>query len=272
MEKYIPYIKTIFIAFLLFIESYFLTTMILTFVRTKNILIPQQTMLILIGFVMLLTMYTIAMTIGAWNKWQQYLIVPIPIVLGIFLVMMNLNVLYAGIVAINVYILLAYEVYISTSMIKILLKFHPVFVFRSMMRMTFLFIFGVVAAVLMILVNSTTTIDINVGKLVSDYAGDPIERYITGQFNQAGVPQEMLGFIGVDVKQTIETEVNDAVTPYKQFIIPIMAVLALGWIQFTAILALTVYGISISLLLNLAKKTKLLIVENVQVEQEHLKF
>jgi hypothetical protein len=219
---------------------------------------------------MLLLLYTITITIGGWDKWIQYIFIPLPIIIGMGLVTFPLNPTYSIIILVNAYILVAYEVYHADSLRKKLIKFEPNLIFRFTNK-GLLLIYTLLTAFLLVL-SANNNPEINLGNLVRNYAGDSIETLVNTQLEATGVPKGLLGLADINIQATIENEVNKFIEPYKQFVRPVMALIAMGWIQLLGWIVLPIYSATSKLLVEFSKKTGFLNLEEIDVKQEILKF
>ena len=76
----------------------------------------------------------------------------------------------------------------------------------------------------------------------------------------------------LSLKDTVTSQVNNIIEPYKRFINPIMALLAFGLLQFLGMIAYWIYNLTVDVVFWIAKKSGFLKVEKVPAEQEIIHF
>lgn len=258
--------KTVAISTLLFIESLITTSIMWNYV--KNLDTPTITigLVLKLGFMLLLLTYTYALTIGAWDKWLQYVIIPLPLSLGIFLVIATINVLYAFLIFILIYMTLSYEVYFATRMKDMLIKFDPRLVLRFSIK-GMLFTYALIGAVL-ILMGPRIEFDLgeSLSNLVHEEAEGVMENIETYKYAKDA------GLIELDTKGIIKNSVNDLVSPYAQFIAPILAILTIASVSTLDWFVYVVFSATIDILFMFAKRLKFIHYEYKDVKQEILRF
>ena len=236
----------------------------------------------------------------AWDKWEQYVFVPIPICLGIFATAFFINSAYAILLVFLVYLILVYDIYIASNLKSMLIVFSPKLIMKFSAK-GILLSFSITAAVL-VLISSGKQPELNVGKKM----GDLVDEHIIPQINQeienrvesvkedpmevinrANLGDEQKGLLektGVldnlanikapelSLAETITQEVNKLIEPYKRFVNPIISIMAFGIVQFLGTISFIIYMLSIDILFWLAKKTGFIKIEKVPTEKEILHF
>ena len=300
------HIKTFILTILLLVESLYLTILIGELVQSQNYFTMNFVFSLKIVGLMLAIIYTFSLTVGAWAKWEQYLIVPLPISIGIFLALFQTNLTYAMLIAVFAFVLLIFDIHRSTAIKNLLIKFDPKLILRFSTK-GLLFIFSVLGG-LMVILNSTYVEPINIGQKISEVAGEKVNEIVEEQFRQQVQEQisplgitdlseidpsfapvlEDLGLssdfltnandsvepqdFGIDAKQIVESQVNNIIEPYKNFVNPVLAVLMFALFQFYAFLAHLIFIATIDLVFWLSKTTHFFKTEKVPVEQERLRF
>lgn len=303
------YIKTISISLILFVQSFILSNLIFAYVKTQNYFSLDLYYSIKVVLLMLLLLVTFSLTVGVWGKYIQYLVVPLPISLAILLATIKYNYSYSFLAFLVTFMLLALDTYKSHQLATQLIKFDPKTILRFSTK-GLLFIFSVLGGVLVIINSSYAKTELNIGKKIAEVAGEPIKNAVYSQLQDTldkelaplGVSglsgldvktQDILTQLGIenlvekdkplsdlvntsnlqiDVNSIIEKQVNNLLSPYKQFIHPILAILVFGVFQLYSLIAYFIYMLIIDLVFLLAKKTGLLHQEKIMVEKEVLKF
>ncbi len=264
----VPIIKTVFLALLLFIESYLLTSLMAAYAQLRDYFSPPTNMVILLAIGLLLLAYTYALTIGIWNKWEQYIVVSIPVCLGIFVRVVQINPTYAFALTIIGLTLITYDIYFASSLKSQLISFNPRIILRVSTR-GLLFIFALVGGALILMEPSNKNIDI--GNLIASEVGEQVENFIMQ--SPTFQPLNQYGFSNlINVEELIETEVNKYVFTYRDYVLPLLALVALGFIQFLNFLVLVIFSSTVGFLFKLAKSTGFFQIEKEVVEREVLKF
>jgi hypothetical protein len=261
------YIKAGLFSLLIFIESFILAQLIIGFVRNQDIFSVDLRYSAMVVAMMLLITYTFALTIGGWQKWEQYLIIIAPVILAVFLSTFPISPTYAVVITFGFGVLLSFDVYKSTRLKNLLLKPEPKMILRFSTR-GLLFLFSVLGGVLVTL-NVSAAEPLNIGQKVGEMTSGPIQTMLEGQ-----IPQEAQDLVEgtIDYREVVETQVNALIEPYRNLVNPVIAILTFALFQVYASVAYLIYIITIDGIFWLAKKLKLFTVEKVMVEQEQLKF
>lgn len=306
MSNFSYHIKSFILAVLLLAESLLLTLLIGQLIQSQNYFTINFEYSLKIVGLMLACIYTFSLTVGAWDKWEQYVIVPLPVSIGIFLALFQVNITYAVIIAVLAFILLAFDIQRSTNIKNLLIKFDPKLILRFSTK-GLLFIFSVLGG-LMVILNAAYIEPVNVGQKISDIAGEKVNEIVEDQFRKQieeqvspvgitdlnqidpslggvledlGLSADILtdpgsvfkpGDLGFDTKQIMETQVNNFIEPYKNFVNPVIAVLMFALFQFYAMLAHLLYMATIDLVFWISKKINFFKVDSVTVSKEILKF
>lgn len=253
------YIKTYVLAILLFFETLLLTNLIVNFVMSQNYFNLSTVFAVEVVLLMFLSIVTYSLTIGAWGKWIQYVIIPLPVSCAIFLSLVRFNFYNALTITAVVYLLLCYDVYKAVKLKDLLIKFDPSYILRISTR-GLLFIFSVLGGLVLVLNTTYTPNVLNVGEKIAELTDKPIRQMYNVQH------------LDINLKDVIERQVNDVIAPYKNFINPIMAVLMFGLFRILGSVADFIFTSTINPIFDLAKRTRFFKTEKVMVEKEILKF
>jgi len=262
-------------------ESYFVTNLLLTYVRSEDYFTPGWQTLAVIGVALLLVLCTYTLTVGAWGKWEQYFVVPAPISGGIFLGLLMLNPTYAILVAAVCYAIIAYDVWVSTNVSKMMLFFDPRTILRFSNRGV-MFAFALLAGVMTFLHPSIQKNQFDVSGEIAEIAQqqvdtalesqqDKVESTVESQVGQTGFSFEISNF-NLDLRSTVKSEVDKIIAPYREFIPPLIAFLVYFLIRFLGGLANFVFNLIAPLLFGLARGTGLFHILHVPVQKETLSF
>lgn len=291
------YIKIGILSLLLLLTSYFLTNTILIPIKTHNYFGVSLEYSLKIIALMLVEVYLFSLSVGIWGNWKQYLFVALPPMLGITLVTIQINIFYGTITSAILFALLCVDIARSNDLKNTLIIFKPIYVL-SLSTSGLLFIFSIIGGVMVIL-SSPDLPKINVGKSLATVIEPQVKKMVSNELQKQTQNEMSLFNVGVvdpaikeilDQAQTqtpvlaqnyvdninfsslIENQINNFVTPYKDFLHPILAVLMFLLFQFYASITRVIFAISIEPLFKLAKKLKFLHIEKVTVEKEVLKF
>jgi hypothetical protein len=292
----------------LFLESYFLSQLIVQHVISQDYFsIPTAYSLKVIGM-MLLLLYTFSLSVGAWDTWEQYVLVPTPIVLAVFLSLLTYSLNYALIVSLLFSLILVYDIHKSTHLRNLLIRFQPRMILRLSLKGV-LFIFAILGSVLVILHSAHVEQEFNLGNKIADLVKEPVkhavDKQLKDQLNEVAPGLQYSGYdidfenidpaykplveslgleemlnegstelpsLEVDVEGIVENQVNSFIEPYKNLIQPIMALLSFALFQFYATITFVLFVLTVDVLFWIAKHTKFFEIENVEVIQEKLRF
>ena len=293
------YIKTIIIVTLLLVLSATLTNTLLVYVQTADYFSTDLNFYIRVAVLMLVLLYVYALSIGAWDKWEQYVIVPLPISLGIIIALIDQNPVYAFLAAGVALALLIYDVYNATYIMHNLVRYSTNLVLRFSTK-SLLFMFALLAAFLVLISGELKNAqEFNLAQKVTNLAKNQINTLISSQGTDAGFQQSILNSFGTNlpnesetnslfgqnilnivvgslndeaVGEIVETQVENFIEPYRQFVPSLLALLVFGLIQFIAFVVLTVFKITSWPLMLIAKGTHFIHSNNRVIEQEVLSF
>ena len=282
---------------LLLTEATLLSIFLKEMIRNQSILfftIESFTFLCILSILIYIAQ---VLTVGAWEKWEHYILVPVPISLGLTIGLINSGFKYWFVVTIISYLLLMESVFFSNRFKKILLKFYPRLIFRNINRTTG-FIFAILAGIYTY--QNYTDLNSNllktrVGELVNrqyDEIAKPLidqqVKELQGEQNleeDLNVLKEQYGIdlsqylnngttaeTDTQIKENLVTQIMGWLEPYKQFIPPALSIIAFAFFHFIFGVAYFLFTLLIDVLIALAKKVKFLHVEQVDVKQEVLRF
>jgi hypothetical protein len=297
------FVKTGILVVLLFVESLLLTIQTLNYIKSIDYFTPALTVLLTIAGLMLAIIYTYSLTIGAWDRWEQFVIVPVPIAFGIFVTLSVINPFYAVVASAVVLAWLSYEVLITTRIKAMLIKFNPKLILRLSARGLLLSFSGIAA--LMVFVNaSNPNFEFDLGGILGKAANEyvqkivspkvpkdtdgttineelgekaiPIDPEVFGQLGGLRMDSNStlgnLGFLNLDITETVTESVNSAISQYSHFVPPLLALIVFGIFQFLGFLTNIVFLLTVDILFAFAKKAGFFKIQTQTVEQEYLRF
>jgi len=297
---------------MLFIEAFILTFLITGYVVAQNYFTMSWELSLQTVFLMLFLAYTYSLTIGAWNKTEQYIIVPLPISLAIFTAVLQYNFSYAVLAFILSFLLLTLDIYKATRIKNLLIRFDPKIILR-LSTTGILFLFSILGAVLVILHSASVQTELNIGHKIAEVVEAPLKNVVKGQLESSFQDQSMLipgyelDFSNIDpsylpfleqagisnpndlkdiaktsateqiydkinVGSIVENQVNNYIEPYKGLIRPLMAILVFGLFQFYATIAMLIFMATVDILFMIAKSSKFFNIIEFDVKKEELKF
>jgi hypothetical protein len=260
------YLKLLGISVVLFIISFLLTSNITEFINKQDILNISLVFSLKIIFLMLLMTYSVALSFGGWDKWEQYFFIPIPIVAGIILHLIETPGVYAVLISGLFFTVLSYDIYLSTRLKTLLLKPDPRMILRFSTRGA-LFLFSVLGGILVLI--NTQSLDItDIASGIAENVERPVQRVLEGQLPGNG--SALTGTF--DFKGFAQDAIEGLIRPYQRFMQPILAVLMFFLFQFYASAAYILYMITIMPVYWLAKRTGFLKTETKEVTQETLTY
>lgn len=216
------------------------------------------------------------LSIGLWDKWEQYIFVVLPMALSAATVTAYYNIELA-IYSFGIFILLVgYGAIKSTQLMNNLIKFSPSAVLRETIN-AYMFSCAVLAGIL-VFATTTNVLSFNIGKKISEVAAKPVTKLIESEIqNSLGglvpFPEGIsISTDSLDISTLIEDKVNSMVEPYHNFILPILALLIFAMIQFYATITGFIYGLTIDIIFALFKALNFYRVEIKTVEKQVLKF
>lgn len=267
------YVKTSILSVMLLVESFVLTSMTLNFIKALNFVTPPLEIFLQIGLLMLLLIYTYSLTLGGWNKWEQYLVIPVPVALGIFFVLIQLDLTYALIISVVVALLLMFDVYQTSRLIGLLVKFDPNFILKLSTK-GMLFVFALLAAGMLYLATnySTTKLDIvtPIKNQINTLIGTQTQLLLKTNFGIADLTQ--LDALGLNPQKIISSKVDEFVKNYQHFVTPIVMLIIFSIYQFIGSIASFIFSLTIGPLFGIAKKAGFFKVELTEITKETLHF
>ncbi|MDC0449107.1 hypothetical protein OAL67_00700 [bacterium] len=293
MKSTAYYVKTAILMVLLFLEAFYLTTIITQFVAAQNYFGISLNFSLKIVGAMLALVYTFSLSIGAWKTWEQYVIITVPVLMAVSISLARYSLNYAIIVTILFGLILVLDIRKSTKISNLMTKFNPKLVLRLSAR-GILLIFSVLGGLLVILHSAHIEQEFNIGQKIAEMTKDPIKSVVNRQLEEQLQEQspylqtiESLGLgdaldqqsqsglplgIDMDVGNIVEEQINTFIEPYKSFVQPLMAILVFALFHFYTTITLMVFTLTVDILFKVAKYTKFINVEQVEVIQEKLHF
>lgn len=257
-------IKIAIIFVLLLIESFLLSTALVDYAVAGDFT-PSIQVFAKIGLLMLLLSYTHSMMVGSWGGgWEQYVIVPVSISIGIFLALMLVNPIHARNMGLISALLVLYFTLRSISVRAVFVKFSPGFVLRRSV-MGILFVFSIVCASV-VLVNPEGRHVVNLEKNITDSLVQLAERFAIIDLTSKNFSESAI--VNLDIKKQLYKEMARAIEPYRNAIAPIMAILVFSMIQGVGTVTFLVYALSIKGVFRLAKALKIIKINLIPVQQE----
>ncbi len=264
------YIKIGILSLLLFVTSYYLTDLVFVPIKTHNYFGVTLEYSLKIIVLMLAETYLFSLSVGIWGNWKKHLIVALPPMIGITVVTAQINLFYGITIPAILFVLLCIDIAKSNRLKNTLMIFKPGYIF-GLSTGGLLFIFSVMGG-LMVILSSPNLPNIDLGKSLSTIVEPQIRKIVSSQVQ--GLPPAIAqGYMdNMSFSALIESQINNFITPYKNFLHPILAVLMFLLFQFYASIAKIIFSITIGPLFIIAKKLKFFHVEIVTVEKEVLKF
>ena len=266
------YIKTICFSFALFVESLVLASYLFNFAVSKDYFTLDMNLIFTVAGLLLLIAYTYSLTVGAWDVWLQYVVVPLPICAANALLVARINYLYAIIVFFASYIFLSYDVFFASQLKQQLIKFNPRFILRFSTK-GLLFFFALMGGLFIMLVPISPE-ELNIVDSMTDIANSQVQFVVgsvTGQSSELEMLQN-LGLVNLDFRDMLRTQIDDMVTPYKDYFVPIVALVTIASIQFLNSMVYLVFAASIGLFFKIAKRLGILRSEFEEVTKENLTY
>jgi len=287
---------------LFIIETFFIFKTLSTFVESKNYLSVARELAIPLLIVTLFSLWTLAVISQTMQKKQEIFVLPVIMFFSSFIFLAKFKTLDTVVGALLSFLYFAYQIrrtyFVKESLLKIDIT-------QSARHITkgFLFTTAFVTALSVFLISKDfPTID--VGQKVANIAEKPIKRAVekeyedklptnTGSFNFSSNSQisnvlESLGIKDIPtgiptsekvsdsvvggIKNSISSQVNKAVEPYKDFLNPTLALLVFGMLQLYNFIAYAIYSATISLIFLFLKKTRVVEIEKTMVEKEVVKL
>ena len=284
MRTKVHYIKSSLLAALLVIESYLLSDLLMGYVMSGNFFSPSPRLLIKAVAMLLLILYTYFLTVGGWGKWEQYLTVSLPIATGIGIRATMNNPTYGLLIGFLVFLILSYDVFLSNRLKNHMLVFNPRIILKFSNRGV-LFTFALSTAIFVFIDKPVEKPEFNLGAKIGNITQRQFENILEPQLNQSakqGIAEQIPGGgddfiqglpdVNLDLRQTIETEFNKIVEPYKRFIPPLIALVVFTFVRFLGGITNWIFTFTIGLVFAFFKKIKFLHVNHKTVQKEEIGF
>jgi len=292
----LPVIKRILLSLVLGIESYLVGTILKDLVQNQNYFSFSLNFTLKIVILLVLTLYTLALSVGTSDKWVYGAVFGAGIFLGVFFNLITYDTFYALLVALGSFLIILFGSHRSLKYKDNLVKVIPKLFLRFSAR-GILLIFGILAATIFLLESSGASNQINIGKMIAEITEKPVLDIVETQIPEIQAPLETYGIdesdpqvksilesVGVssllsqnlfspesiNISGIIESAVNRFIEPYKRLFSPIMAVLIFAIFQFYAAIAYYVYFLTVNPIFSLLKRIGLIKTEKIQVEKEQL--
>lgn len=264
--KYI--LETFIIMLLLFLLSFRATLFLWAFAGNREYFTFGGGYIFKVSATLLLLCYVFAISIGSWRRWEHYLTVPFPIAFGVFLVAASSSLKWGLVIFVVSYLIMVNNIKVSTNLIDNLIKINPRIVLRIPIK-SILFMFSVVAAAL-ILLHPAGQQSYDVGQAIADLTSKYLDQFIQQRPDLQAI--QALGFEEFDFTTLITDKINNAIEPYKRFVMPIIALLVFGSFQIITLIVFWVFNITIGMLFGLAKRLNIISIEYIDVKKEIIKF
>ncbi len=262
------YMKTAILSGALFIESLMLTAFLKKLAFTENYFDPSFSTILHTALLLLLIAYTYALTVGAWDKWEQYVIVPVPVCAGIFVIAISIDAAYALLLTLACFLILLYDIDFSAKLREQLIKFNPQIILRFSTK-GLLFVFALVGAFLVVVSPSAQNIDLTGG--IADVVHGQVTNIVS---RETGVSvSDITQVVGEgSIRTFVKSQLDALLDPYKEFFVIIVAFFTLGLIQLINGIIYALFSVTIGTVFALAKKVGFFRTETKQVDQEILRF
>lgn len=289
------YAKILILSVGLFFETFYLTNLVIQYVQSGKYFDPSIMLMVQIGLMFLAILLTNALLTPTWHGPEKYLAVALPFSAAVFLPIFNINTAYAAVVSVVIMIFMSYELFLAGKMAELLIKFYPRFTLRNITS-GIVWIFSILASVIVVInanaqpvmIDKTINnlLDAYVIPAVDDQVNKKIQDTSQQELNRLDLTPEGVellqksglldnitsGIPQVSLENTLKSEVNKLIEPYKKFVNPLMAVVAFGLIQFLGFLAKLLFSILVTPTLWLAEKVGLHHKMTYQTEKEILVF
>jgi len=258
------YIKTGLLSLIIFGSSLGLGNTIVDFVEMGDYFsFSLETALAFITFAFFL-LVSFALSVGCWNRYDQYLFVLIPMGLGVFFSLEHLDPIQALTFASIFSLIMVLYMYRSLKLKSLLLKFIPGLIFSDATKALML-LFSLLSA-FAIFINFE---NINHPKTLADYIVEAVSTQIQ---NSSGGPFEILKNANIPLDELIKTNVENFLEPFKQFTMPIIAFLVFSYFQLLGWISYTIYSFLVDPVFWAGKKFNLFKTTEEEVKKENLTF
>ncbi|MBD3366395.1 hypothetical protein GF360_03615 [candidate division WWE3 bacterium] len=272
MTKKAAYIKTLITASTIFVVSYFLTHSLINYFETQGYFALNFNLISGVGLLILGLTYAVSLSSPAWGEWSQFIIVPLPFILGVYLNLVTLEPANALVFSILIFLILSFFIEKSINLEQLLAKNIPVVFLRPGIKGLLLCISMVAATV--VLLNPRDKAQ-ELTETVQEAANSRVSKFFdNGIFTENPEVGALLEYTSLEqsLGEEITTQVKSAIEPYRHLINIFMAVFIFLAMQgFNAVVYL-VYSISIGFLFWIARKTGFVKKKTELIEKEVLRF
>lgn len=266
------FIKTIFFSVLLFVESLILVNMLSNYAGAKDYFTVDWQFIGIVAGILLSIAYTYALSIGSWDTWLQFVVVPLPISLANALIVARINYLY-GLMAFFVsYLFISYDVFFATQLKEQLIKFNPKIILRFSTK-GLLFTFALMAG-LFVFLTPTSLEELNIINTAAKITETQLKTLIDNSFS-GSMELTLLknfGLLDYNYTELLAEQIRTFVEPYRDYVVPILSVLVITSVQFINAIVYIIFALTIDLIYFIAKKLNIIKVEYREVMQEILTF
>ncbi len=280
-------VKTLVLVILLGLESFFLADAIHKYASSGSFLEISSEQLVPIVLGMLALVYTYALTVGAWKKNEQFLIVPVPLAVGVLLRAYFENPQYAATMSLFVYLLVTYDIHIATRLKSLLIRFDPVLILKLSARgmlLSYCFV-----GAFFVMYSTPHGEDFNLVAKIGETVSQKADTFLKPELSDNPVPESILNlFSSIDpmqtsltikpamfelnIKEKINQKVGEVIRPYVFLIKPLMSLLVFGMLQLLAFIVGIIFTLTIRPVFYLAKRVRFFEIVTEDIKREILKF
>lgn len=266
------FIKTIVFSLALFVETLILGNFFFQFALAKNYFVLDWNFLGMVVGLLLVIAYTYALTVGAWDTWLQFVVVPMPISLANALLVARVDYKYAVLTFFVSYLLLSYDVFFASRIKEQLIKFNPKIMLRFSTKGV-LFSFALVAGLFVFLIPVTPE-ELNIVEALSQTADQQVKLLLNSSFGTTAEYKllQQFGLADASYADVIAVQLQQFIEPYREYLVPIVALLVVGTIHFLNSFVFILFALTIDFVFYFAKKTGVLHTDYQEVTQETLTF
>jgi hypothetical protein len=209
---------------------------------------------VLIILQLLVVSILILLSMGNWHERVQYILIPVPIAISLFITTLLQAPVLAPIVFIFSLVMLIGYAYSSTRLVNLLVSYDPRVILRPIVRGT-MFVFSVFAAASVIL-GAVSIETVELTDLAVSTAAKTVPSFLDNQF----------------AKTLLRAEISSVLRTYEQYLQPISAVLTFFVFQFFTWIAYLIFSVIAPIVHKAAIKTGFYRKETVNVEKEVISF
>jgi len=252
------YIKSTIIAVLLFIETLYLTHLMEVYIKAKEYFSLELTSphLTLIITTLCLILITYTLSIGSWDRHEQYITVALPITLAITIFLCRYNIFNAIFSGIIIQIALCLEIYMSTKLKAVLTKFNPIAILKISEEWLLTTYSALAVLILMFGKTQENIYHLNVGEIATNL----VQTFSKNLY--------YIEHLDASIISALETQVNSVVNPYRELFKPILSLYLFILFRGIASISYLIYSIIITPIFYFAKKIGFIKITKVMVEQE----